>query len=201
MAKIDLILSSLSLASERASAAFKCAKIRLPVSVREGALDKLSGFSTLEELPLVADFLERVPDGAIKEDDIVLLPDSYGDYALHLELVVPEGALLPKEQWLVDYCLHEQQHERKVLVYVRQTGTRDIQPRLQSILEEVGLRAVILPDSVEPKKWEKWIRDRAGDIGVLITNSRKVETGLDLGGFSLANAEHQALVRQRRQPS
>jgi 16S rRNA G966 N2-methylase RsmD len=160
--------------------------VKLPVPVHGPALDKLSGWSALEEPPLVADFLEGVPEGAIKEDDIVLWPDSYGEYALHLEPVVPEGALLPKEQWLVDYCLHEQQQQRKVLVYVRQTGTRDIQPRLQSILEEAGLRAVILPDSVEPKKREKWIRDRAGDIDVLITNPRKVETGLDLVMFSTA---------------
>ncbi len=160
--------------------------IKLPVPVRKPSLEKLAGFDEVTEPLLVADYLAKVPAGAITEDDIVLWPDFYGEYALHLEPVVPEGALLPKEQWLVDYCLTEQEHERKVLVYVRQTGTRDIQPRLLSILEEVGLRAVILPDSVEPKKREKWIRDRAGDIDVLITNPRKVETGLDLVMFSTA---------------
>ncbi|MEZ4614740.1 MAG: hypothetical protein R2867_04380, partial [Caldilineaceae bacterium] len=119
--------------------------LKLPVPVRAGDLAHLAGFDELSEPPLVADFLGKVPAGTFKEDDIVLWPDTYGEYALHLNPVVAEGTLLPKEQWLVDYCLDEQQQQRKVLVYVRQTGTRDIQPRLQSILEEVGLRAVILP--------------------------------------------------------
>jgi len=161
-------------------------EIKLPVPVRASNLDKLAGFDEVTNPPLVADFLAKVPAGTFKEDDIVLWPDFYGEYALHLPPVVPEGALLPKEQWLVDYCLTEQQQQRKVLVYVRQTGTRDIQPRIRSMLEEVGLRAVILPDSVSPKKREQWIRDQADEIDVLITNPRKVETGLDLVMFSTA---------------
>ncbi len=161
-------------------------EIKLPVPVRASNLDKLASFDEVTDPPLVADFLEKVPAGTFKEDDIVLWPDSYGEYALHLPPVVPEGALLPKEQWLVDYCLNEQQQQRKVLVYVRQTGTRDIQPRIRSMLEEMGLRAVILPDSVSPKKREQWIRDQADEIDVLITNPRKVETGLDLVMFSTA---------------
>lgn len=160
--------------------------IKLPVPVRESNLTKLAGFDEVTEPPTTAAFLEQVSLDSLKEDDIVLSPTTYGEYALHLEPVVPDGALLPKEQWLVDYCLHEECDDRKVLVYVRQTGTRDIQPRLQSILEEVGLRVVILPDSVSPKKREQWIRDRVDEIDVLITNPRKVETGLDLVMFSTA---------------
>lgn len=161
-------------------------ELKLPVPVREFELSKLAGFDEVTELPTVAEFLEQVSLDSFKEDDIILSPNTYGEYALHLAPVVPDGALLPKEQWLVDYCLHEQREDRKVLVYVRQTGTRDIQPRLQSILEEVGLRAVILPGSVSPKKREQWIRDRSDEIDVLITNPRKVETGLDLVMFSTA---------------
>jgi len=33
---------------------------------------------------------------------------------------------LPKEGWLADFCRNEKRQGRKVLVYVRQTGTRDI---------------------------------------------------------------------------
>jgi hypothetical protein len=37
------------------------------------------------------------------------------------------GDWLPKEQWLADTCLAEMRRERKTLVYVKQTGERDIQ--------------------------------------------------------------------------
>ena len=119
---------------------------------------------------LVADFLRQIEPGAIRQDDVVLTPDEFGDYALHLEPVVPDGVLLPKEEWLVETCLQEHVQERKVLLYVRQTGTGDIQPRLREILEEVGLRAVILPDSVSPKRREASIRQQADEIDVLTTN-------------------------------
>jgi hypothetical protein len=64
----------------------------------------------------MADFLQQVASGGITADDLMLAPDVYGEYALHLEPVVPEGALLPKEQWLVDYCRSEQRQRRKVLL-------------------------------------------------------------------------------------
>lgn len=156
-------------------------QVKLPVPVRD-----LPDFTALDEVAephLVADAWATVAHGAIKTDDLVLDPEFYGEYALHLEPVVTNGELLPKEQWLVDYCRFEQKQHRKVLLYVRQTGTRDIQPRLKQILEDAGLAAVILPDGVEPKKREAWIQQRVGEIDVLITNPKKVETGLDLIQF------------------
>lgn len=153
-------------------------QVKLPVPVRD--LPEALGSDVLDEPRLVVDFLRQIEPGAIQATDLLLDPDEYGEYALHLEPVVPAGALLPKEQWLVDYCRFERQHQRKVLLYVRQTGTRDIQPRLQQVLTEAGLRAAILPDSVEPKKREAWIQQRVAELDVLITNPKKVETGLDL---------------------
>ena len=160
--------------------------LKLPVPVKESELHDWMGSGKLNERPLVSDFLQEVDSNAIKPDDIVLHPESYGEYALHLEPVTWGDDLLPKEEWLVDYCQKEQQQQRKALVYVRQTGTRDIQPRLKTVLEEAGLRAVILPNSVSPKKREAWIREHAPDVDVLITNPKKVETGLDLVMFSTA---------------
>jgi hypothetical protein len=156
-------------------------QMKLPVPVQD--IPFTTGFGETDEPLLMADFMERVAAGAIKENDVVLDPEFYGEYALHLESVVPEGELMPKEQWLVDYCRTEKAQNRKVLLYVRQTGTRDIQPRLKQILEDAGLAAVILPDSVEPKKREAWIGQRVGEIDILITNPKKVETGLDLIQF------------------
>jgi hypothetical protein len=67
---------------------------------------------------------------------------------------------------------------------VRQTGVRDIQPRLLEVLEQHGLRAAILPDSLEPARREAWIEKRVQDLDVLIVNPRRVDTGLDLIKFA-----------------
>ena len=66
---------------------------------------------------------------------------------------------------------------------MRQTGTRNIQPHLQSLLEAEGIRAVTLPDTLAPAKREAWIDAQVHNIDVLITNPKKVETGLDLIKF------------------
>ena len=121
------------------------------------------------------------PSGPHREQNILLDP------------VVGEGKLLPKEAWLASFCRAEAAQGRKVLVYVRQTATRDIQPRLVETLAGAGLRAISLPDSVQATRREAWIAQRAGDIDVLLTNPKKVETGLDLIAFAtvvFAEAEY-----------
>ena len=101
-----------------------------------------------------------------------------------LEAVTALDELLPKEAWLVDFCRTEAARGRKVLVYVRQTGERDIQPRIVQVLTRAGLRAQVLPASLAPAKREGWIAAHAGVLDVLIVNPRKVETGLDLVDFA-----------------
>ena len=98
--------------------------------------------------------------------------------------VVEGGELLPKEEWLVEYCQEEVAARRKSIIYVRQTGTRDIQGRLKQILQDAGLRADILPDHIKPARREEWIQSHAKDMDVLLTNPMKVATGLDLIMFS-----------------
>ena len=94
--------------------------------------------------------------------------------------------VLPKEEWLIGKCLAELKHNRKCLIFVRQTGTRDIQPRLKSLLRTAGLRADILPNSLAPSAREKWIDKNMQHMDILIVNPKKVETGLDLVKFSTA---------------
>lgn len=101
-----------------------------------------------------------------------------------LEAVTALDELLPKEAWLVDFCRTETAQARKVLVYVRQTGERDIQPRLVQLLSRAGLRAQVLPASLVPARREGWIAAHAGVLDVLVVNPRKVETGLDLVEFA-----------------
>jgi len=103
---------------------------------------------------------------------------------MDLPAVVADTEGLPKETWLANYCLAERQQGRKVLVYLRQTGTRDIQDRVQAVLEKAGLRVTVLHGSIDPRKREEWIAKRSSTTDVLICNPELVKTGLDLIAFS-----------------
>lgn len=98
--------------------------------------------------------------------------------------VIVGADLLPKEEWLINTIKQEKAQGRKVLIYVRQTGTRDIQPRLQRILKRAGIRASILDNSIAPKRREAWINAHIDEMDTLLTNPKKVETGLDLVAFA-----------------
>ena len=91
---------------------------------------------------------------------------------------------LPKEQWLVDFCRSERQQGRKVLIYVRQTGTRDIQGRILNILRDGGVRTEVLSSGINPRNREEWIARSVYGLDALITNPRLVATGLDLVAFA-----------------
>ena len=104
---------------------------------------------------------------------------------MELPAVIDETkALLPKEAWLVEFVRAERAKGRKTLIYLRQTGTRDIQYRIEKILKDAGLRALVLTSSVEARKREAWIAGKVYGIDALIVNPRLVETGLDLVAFS-----------------
>ncbi len=94
------------------------------------------------------------------------------------------GDWLPKEQWLADTCLAEMKRERKTLVYVKQTGERDIQPRLKAALESRGMRVGILKPSIAPKKRATWMKRHVSEFDVLLTNARLIEVGLNLTMFA-----------------
>ncbi len=114
-------------------------------------------------------------------DEVIEFPDDRPD--LFAGAVVDENELLPKEQWLVETVKREVKEHRRVVVYVRQTGTRDIRHRVQQVLEQAGISGVvILNESVSPRKREKWLQGHHANV--LITNPKLVETGLDLVQFS-----------------
>jgi SNF2 family DNA or RNA helicase len=97
---------------------------------------------------------------------------------------IVDGDTLPKETWLVDFCRAERQQGHKVLIYLRQTGTRDIQDRILQILRDGGVRAEVLTSGVNPRKREEWIAKRVFGLDALVVNPKLVETGLDLIAFS-----------------
>jgi predicted RNA methylase len=99
-----------------------------------------------------------------------------------MDLPKIEG-VLPKEQWLVDFVRDESEKDRAVIVYCRQTGTRDIRDRIRDLLRDEGFDVAVLDSSVSTSDREAWIERNASDVDVLITNPRLVETGLDLIQF------------------
>ncbi|HML39853.1 MAG TPA: DUF6094 domain-containing protein [Bellilinea sp.] len=131
------------------------------------------------------------PNSAFRDETIIVDElNKKGEVIRHVPLmelpaINPNGhRWLPKEGWLANFCRAEKLQGRKVLVYVRQTGKRDIQDHLVLPLEENGLRVTVLGGNVDPRKREEWIAKRADRLDVLICNAELVKTGLDLIQFS-----------------
>ncbi len=129
------------------------------------------------------------PNSAFR-DEVVEIDevDRKGEFLRRRQLMtlpaVVDGNTMPKEGWLVDFCRSERQQGRKVLIYLRQTGTRDIQDRILRILRDGGVRGEVLSSSVNPRKREEWIAKRTFGLDALIVNPMLVQTGLDLIAFS-----------------
>ncbi len=132
------------------------------------------------------------PNSAFREETVMIdeAKDDKGKVVRKVPLMVLPPVVngnpkwLPKEGWLADFCRNEKRQGRKVLVYVRQTGTRDIQDRVVEPLKEAGLRVAILSSGVNPRRREEWIANRALHTDVLVCNPKLVETGLDLVQFA-----------------
>ncbi len=132
------------------------------------------------------------PNSAFRDEAVVVdeVNDEDGETVrkvtlMELPAINPNGhKWLPKENWLASFCKTEKQQGRKVLVYLRQTGTRDIRDRVELPLQAAGLRVQILGGNEDPRKREDWIAKRMNGMDVLICNPRLVETGLDLIQFS-----------------
>ncbi len=86
--------------------------------------------------------------------------------------------------WLVDLARHERAQGRRLIVFCRQTSTRDITARLKNLLQREGLKSIVLTSSVGTQAREEWLHKKLGEgIDVLITNPELVKTGLDLLEF------------------
>ncbi|MGE0600661.1 MAG: helicase-related protein [Dehalococcoidia bacterium] len=98
---------------------------------------------------------------------------------------LPEGHRYPKEQALLDLVEAEKRQDRRVLVYITHTATRDIASRLASVLTDAGHRVANLKaDTVPPERREDWVAQRVkAGLDVLLVHPRLVQTGLDLIDF------------------
>jgi hypothetical protein len=93
-----------------------------------------------------------------------------------------EDRVYAKEQTLIDTVQAELAGNRPVIVYLRQTGTRDIQPRIEKLLARIpGAKPYILKNTVSAERREKVIEMEVGKgANVVICNPELTKTGLDL---------------------
>ena len=98
-----------------------------------------------------------------------------------------ETRIYAKEQALIDLLTAELAQDRPCVVYLRQTGTRDIQPRIERIIREhvPGAVPYVLKNTVGAERREAVIdKQIAAGCNVLITNPELTKTGLDLVHFA-----------------
>jgi hypothetical protein len=109
--------------------------------------------------------------------------DDFVEIPVHTIPALDENRLYAKERWLIDTVREELAQGRGVAVFCRQTGTRDIQPRLEKLLKQhIPLcKPFILKGSVQAYRREE-VLNRQLELGVntLICNPKLVQTGLDL---------------------
>lgn len=102
-------------------------------------------------------------------------------------IVFDERDHLPKETKLAELIRANLGRGRKTLVFVEQTGTRDIRQRLVATLRQLIPQASIQTlssDDMKPAKREAWIKRNAPLMDVLLVNAGLVKTGLDLVMFA-----------------
>jgi len=90
---------------------------------------------------------------------------------------------MPKEVELMQIIDAEISKGRKVLVYIQNSNTTDISPRLVRMIEDNGHRVKVLrAGNTEGRadKIDRWVRS---GLDVMICNPKLVETGLDLLQF------------------
>jgi hypothetical protein len=109
-----------------------------------------------------------------------------GEKLAHTVATIPsfgEHRIYAKEQALIDLVRDELAAGRPCVVYLRQTSTRDIQPRIEALLREhvPGAVPYILKNTVAAERREAVIEaELAKGMNVLICNPELVKTGLDL---------------------
>lgn len=93
-----------------------------------------------------------------------------------------EDRVYAKEQTLIDTVRSELAENRPVIVYLRQTGTRDIQPRIQKLLSRIpGAKPFVLKNTVSAERREKVIEaEVAKGVNIIVCNPELTKTGLDL---------------------
>ena len=95
----------------------------------------------------------------------------------------PLQGIMPKERELISIIKNELEQRRKVLLYIQNSNTTDISPRLVGMMEEKNIRVKVLKSGDTEGRAriiDNWVKK---GMEVLITNPKKVEVGMDLLDF------------------
>lgn len=109
-----------------------------------------------------------------------------GEKMPHVVAQIPsygESRIYAKEQALLDLLTDELAHDRPCVVYLRQTGTRDIQPRIEKLIRDHVPQAqpFVLKNTVAAERREQVIEQAvAAGHNIIVCNPELVRTGLDL---------------------
>lgn len=112
-----------------------------------------------------------------------------GEKRPHIVTQIPsygEDRIYTKEQALIDLLKEELAAGRPCVVYLRQTATKDIQPRIEALIRQhvPGAVPYILKNTVSAERREKVIEGQiAAGVNVVVCNPELVKTGLDLIHF------------------
>jgi len=121
------------------------------------------------------------PDAPYRAERVV---DPKDDRVIATAPALAEEVVYPKEREVLDLVARELSQRRKVLIFVQNTGSRDVTARLVAQLAARGVKGVVLHSSVEAKGREAWVEARLREgVQVLITHPKCVQTGLDLLAF------------------
>jgi SNF2 family DNA or RNA helicase len=116
------------------------------------------------------------------EEEVICDQDENGNL---LPLLVAPQIDIPigetkKEQKLLEIIKGAKQERNKILVFTTQTKKRDLQPRIQKLLEGNGIRTAILHNTVTTGKRRAWIEAKTPKIDALICHPKLVSTGMNL---------------------
>lgn len=94
----------------------------------------------------------------------------------------------PKEKAIAEKVKEHLDKNERVIIYISQTGTRDIQPRWEHVINTLvnGAKVKSLRSSVDPADRMEWVeREVSAGLNVMICNPNLVREGVDLVDFNV----------------
>lgn len=167
---------------------YRAAQEQLLECIAEDRFTERAGklLGTLVELP---SYLDRATDDQPVFE--LRYPENCGGDTIRTCARFPASWRTPKERWFLRTLREQLDRGRKVLVFLRHTGTRALPDRLLRLIRETVTSKAIWLDTkkVPTQKREAWIDRQVleADVDVLLVNPNGVRTGLNnLVAFSTA---------------
>lgn len=138
-----------------------------PAKIVSSALQAMLRYADTHQEENICD--EKYEDGELKLITLIQAP----------AVTIPLGETA-KEQKLLEILLEAKREGRKALIFTTQTKMRNVQPRLQQLLDANRIKAEILYNTVSTNKRQEWIERKTPKVDALICHPRLVSTGMNL---------------------